>query len=70
MSVTQGSEEEDEKERGGRVDPDHPASVEQCDHLRCDRPSPDGTRLCEDCVPVMLVTEPDECPICGVTVRD
>lgn len=61
-------EDVDEMERGA-VDPDHPASLVQCDHIKCRRDSPEG-RLCELCEPIMLARYPDECPHCGVSLTD
>jgi hypothetical protein len=61
--------DEKQDDTDNRLPPDHPASVEQCDHTGCTRDSPDG-RLCEQCDPIMLATAPDECSYCGASVVD
>lgn len=47
------------------VDPNHPESVVQCDHITCDEPSPGQDRLCDRCITIMFADAPNECPHCG-----
>lgn len=63
-AVKDGDETEEE------VDPDHPASPQQCDHPNCTHDSPGVQRICDNCIPVMLASAPDECPYCGASIRD
>jgi hypothetical protein len=44
-----------------------PEWVDDCDHINCGRGSNERSRLCGKCVPIMKVSEPDECPHCGTT---
>lgn len=51
--------------------PDHPASVQRCDHGNCQRETPDrGQRICERCDPIMLAGHNDTCSGCGASISD
>lgn len=52
------------------LDPEHPASLEQCDHLNCKNESPGPQRICDACDKIMLGGHPSECTHCGTSIRD
>jgi hypothetical protein len=64
------SETDDEPESGVELyPPDHPSSVQQCDHTHCSHETPeDRQRICDDCIEVMRRGTPNECSYCGFSV--
>lgn len=62
-------EDDDPEEMEVSVPPDHPASLEQCDHLNCSNET-ERQRICSRCDPIMRAESPNVCSHCETSITD